>query len=93
MYWTESQFERMGWSVFAYCHAMSMSRVGTKKEVGVEAIRSRNLVHERVSDMKLSPSCCGHTHGIWQHNGAMQFHLLYSRKILAGSNQVDASFP
>jgi len=30
---------------------MSMSRVGTKKEVGAEAMRSRNLV-QRVSDIK-----------------------------------------
>ena len=33
-----------GKSTFAYCQAMSMSRVGTKKEVGADAMRSRNLV-------------------------------------------------
>jgi hypothetical protein len=34
---------------------MSMSRVGTKKEVGAEAMRSRNLV-PRVSEMRhISP--------------------------------------
>ena len=92
MYWTESQFERMRWSTFAYCHAMSMSRVGTKKEVGAEAIRSRNLV-PRVSHTKLSTPCSRHTHGIWQHNGAVQFHLLYFRKTLVDSNRVGASFP
>ena len=39
--------------VFAYCHAMSMSNVGTKKEVGAEAMRSRNLIRS-VNDMKRS---------------------------------------
>jgi len=92
VYWTESQFEGTGWGVFAYCHAMSMSRVGTKKEVGAEAIRSRNL-GPRVSDAKLSPPCSRHTHGIWQHNGAVKFHLLYFQKTLVGSSQVHASFP
>lgn len=42
---------RWGKSRFAYCHAMSISRVGTKKEVGADAMRSRNLVW-CVSDVK-----------------------------------------
>ena len=44
MYRSGSEFNGWGKRVFAYCHAMSMSKVGTKNEVGVEAIRSRNLI-------------------------------------------------
>ena len=49
-------FNGWGKSMFAHCHAMSMSKVGTKNEVGVEAMRSRNLVGSvRVSDAVLFP--------------------------------------
>jgi len=48
----------------AYCHAMSTSRVGTKKDVGAEVTRSRNLV-PHVSGMRYYLSHCpGHTRGI-----------------------------
>jgi hypothetical protein len=46
-----------GKRTFTYCHAMSMSKVGTKKEVGAEAMRSRNLIQRgRKRCEPLSPS-------------------------------------
>ena len=50
-----------GWrkSTFTYCHAISMSKVGTKNEVGTEAMRSRNLVGSVcLSDVNIVSSLC-----------------------------------
>jgi hypothetical protein len=46
--------DKWGESDFAYHQTMSISKVWTKKGVGVETMRSRNLV-PRVSEMKNYP--------------------------------------
>lgn len=45
---------KWGESDFAYYQAMSISKVGTKKGVGVESMRSKNLV-PGVSEMRNYP--------------------------------------
>lgn len=59
----------------AYCHAMSISKVGTKKAVGVEAIRSRNLV-KSVSCMKHGTPLVPHVRVV-SGNTMMQRNLIF----------------
>ena len=83
-------FSGWGKSVSAYCHAISMSKVGTKNEAGAEAMRSRNLIGSVcVSDAGIISSFI-HTHDILPHSGATQLHLC-CRKIPVRSNRAGAS--